>query len=180
MTTGTPRNYWMVAIRPEYYEVARKQGFTLLGMGRAQKKRVQRMEIGDRVLFYVSDAMRFAATATVASEFFEDETLTWPSLEQGETFPWRVKLTPNVVLDERRQLDARIIGPRMEYVRKWTPERWPLAFVGPLHLIPKRDFQFIEFEMQRRHRPASSGLPRYEPRDDYNCVLESMAAEEMR
>ena len=45
---NTPRNYWMVAVRPEYYDKCAEMGFNLLGMGRNQRKRVQRMEIGDR------------------------------------------------------------------------------------------------------------------------------------
>ena len=52
--------------------------------------------------------------------------------------------------DEVDFLDARQIGPRMEYVKKWTPERWPLAFHSTLlHLIPRKDFSLIEEEMKK-------------------------------
>jgi len=46
-------------------------------------------------------------------------------------------------------MDAREISPRMEYVKKWTPEWWPLAFIGDLHLIPRKDFSLIEDEMKK-------------------------------
>ena len=36
--------------------------------------RVQRMEVGDRVLFYVMERMVFGATASVAATFVEDPT----------------------------------------------------------------------------------------------------------
>jgi len=53
------------------------------------------------------------------------------------------------VLEEEEFLDARQIGPRLDYVKKWVPEMWPLAFLGELHLIPRKDFTLIEEEMKK-------------------------------
>ena len=173
MAATTPRNYWMVAVHPGYYDASREAGFTVLGMGRAQKKRAQRMEIGDRVLYYVTELMVFAVAATVTGTYFEDATPIWPSPDPEETYAWRVKTRPDKVLNERERLDARLIAPRMEYVRRWTPEHWPLAFQGLLHLIPKKDFQFIEAEMHRKPRRPQ---PVVAPDPDAICVLDVMAA----
>ena len=151
---AAPRNYWMVAVRPDYYDVCYEQGFTLLGMGRNQRKRVQRMEVGDRVLFYVMERMVFGATASIAATYVEDPTPLWPSLHPDETFAWRVKIKPDVTLDDDHVIDARLLAPTLEYVKKWAPELWHMAFQGPLHLIPKKDFGLIEDEMRRgRPRP---------------------------
>ncbi len=155
-----PRNYWMVVLSPENFRILQGNGFTLMGLERSLKKRAQRMEVGDRVLFYVHGARFFVATATVFTEAVEDPTLMWDAgSATNEMFPWRVKLRPEHVLDEAKYIDARNIAPRLEYVRKWTPERWPLAFQGPLHLIPKLDFQILEDEMRklsrRRNAPAT-------------------------
>ena len=48
----------------------------------------------------------------------------------------------------------------MEYVKKWTPERWPLAFHSTLlHLIPRKDFSFIEEEMKKVvHQKKGTGF----------------------
>ena len=161
----------MVAVRPEYFDKCVEQGFSLLGMGRSQRKRVQRMELGDRVLFYVSVRMVFGAVASVASTYFEDATPTWPSVEAGENFAWRVKLRPDVVLDSDHLIDARLIAPRLQYVKKWAPEHWPLAFQGLLHLIPKQDFSLIEDEMRRgvTTPPVTLGT------GDGVCILDEMA-----
>ena len=165
----------MVAVAPEYYDACREQGFTLLGMGRTQRKRVQRMEVGDRVLFYVNQRMVFGATASVMSTYFEDEAAVWPSPDPEEKFAWRVRTKPDCVTDDEHAIDARFIAPRMEYVKKWAPEQWPLAFQGLLHLVPKRDFGLIEHEMRRgRPRPVVQLGP---PDGDAQCVLEEMAAE---
>ena len=165
----------MVAVWPEYHDVCREQGYTLLGMGRTQRKRVQRMEIGDRVLFYVSREMVFSATASVTSTYFEDDTPVWPSTEESEKYAWRVQIKPDCVMDEQHLIDARFIAPRMEYVKKWAPEQWPLAFQGLLHLIPKKDFNLIEDEMRRgSFRPPVRLGP---PEGRGNCVLDTMALE---
>ena len=66
-----------------------------------------------------------------------------------EDFPYRINIKPTVVLDEELFIDAHQIAPRMEYVKRWTPERWPLAFMGELHIIPRNDFALIEIEMER-------------------------------
>ena len=162
-----PRNYWVLVTTPENFSVTREQQFTVQGFKAKLKKRVQRMEVGDRVLFYLSRTQRFTATATLASTYFEDRSPLWKAESGNEEYPHRVKLEPAVVLEEAEFLDGMEIGPRMEYVKKWVPERWPLAFVGDLHLIPKVDFSFIEDEMKkivsardrRSQEPASPEQP---------------------
>lgn len=164
---ATPRNYWMVAVRPNYFEATRDRGFTVLGVGKAQRKRAQRMEIGDRVLFYVNERQIFPATATISSTYFEDETPIWPVAEGEEPYAWRVEIKPDVVLDEDHMVDARLVAPRMEYVRKWAPEWWPLAFQGLLHLVPKNDFLLIETEMEKGKPTPETPLqpdPRHGPK----------------
>jgi hypothetical protein len=60
-----------------------------------------------------------------------------------------VRLTPSIVLDETDYIDALEVGPRLEYVKRWPPERWPLAFHDTLHLLPQKDFRLIEGEMKK-------------------------------
>ncbi len=144
-----PRNYWMLVITPENFRITRDMGFVVQGFRSPQKRKVQRMEVGDRLLFYVSGIRRFAAAATVTSTYFEEHTSVWRSTRPEEDFSYRVHIERAVSLAEDEFLDALQIGPRMEYVKKWTPERWPLAFQGELHIIPRVDFSLLEDEMKR-------------------------------
>ncbi|MBI4200513.1 MAG: EVE domain-containing protein [Chloroflexi bacterium] len=143
-----PRNYWMLVLTPENIRVTREQGFTVQGFRTGLRRKVERMEVGDRLLFYLSGIRRFAATATIISTYFEDHSPHWKGSGPREDFPWRVKIEPGVVLEEDQFLDARLIAPRLEYVKRWTPEWWPLAFQGDLHLIPRADFSLLESEMR--------------------------------
>ena len=144
-----PRNYWMLVLSPDNFLVTREQGFTVQGFRSTMRRKAERMEVGDRMLFYLSWVQKFGATATVASTHFEEHTQLWKYHKPGEAFPHRVHIEPAVVLEEEDFIDAHQIAPRMDYVKRWIPEWWPLAFQGDLHLIPRKDFALIEDEMKR-------------------------------
>jgi len=144
-----PRNYWMLVTSPENFCITRDLGFTVQGLRTPLRRKAERVEVGDRVLFYLSGLKRFAAAATATSTYFEDHSAVWKAHKASEDYPYRIEIEPTVVLDEDEFLDARQVAPRMDYVKKWTPEWWPLAFQGDLHLIPRKDFSLIEEEMKK-------------------------------
>ena len=125
---AAPRNYWMINLSPSYHEAMEKKRYDVLALGKAQKRRAQRMEVGDRVLFYVSNLNAFSAVAFIDSTYFEDHSQLGDFEGSGEEYPWRVRLKPSIVLNRKNYIDARLIAPRMQYIRKWIPEAWPLAF----------------------------------------------------
>jgi len=154
------RNYWMVVVSTENFHIIKERDFSVYGFRAKLKKRVERMEVGDRMLFYLSREQRFPATVTVTSTMFEDREPLLNSASGQEEFPCRVHIEPAVVLEEEDYIDARQLGPTLEYVKKWIPERWPLAFVGDLHLVPKKDLFLIEDEMKRitsKQSPSNGG-----------------------
>ena len=91
---------------------------------------------------------RFAATATVTSSYFQEETLIWES-EGCSSRPYRIHIKSEISLDDSQYIDANVLAPRLEYVKRWPPENWYMAFQGNLHLLPKSDFLLIEEEMKK-------------------------------
>ena len=85
----------------------------------------------------------------MTSGHFRDNARVWKHYRKKETFPHRVKISPDVVLEQDRSVCAYEIGPSLEYVKKWAPEDWELAFFGMLHIIPQRDFNLLEEEMRK-------------------------------
>ena len=75
-----------------------------------------------------------------------------------------MKLEPYIVLDEEDYIDGLLLGPRLDYVKRWPPEEWPLAFMDALHLLPQRDFRLIEGEMKKVSR-GRTGRRRRSVRD---------------
>jgi hypothetical protein len=143
-------NFWMMINNEENFRITQARGFTLLGLKAQHRRKVQRITEGDRVLLYISHLRRFAATATAMSSFYESEEPIW--VNEGSTgFPYHIKLKPGVILKDEQFMDANLLAPRLEYIKRWNPEDWYMAFQGNLHLLPKNDFTLIEEEMKKLH-----------------------------
>ncbi|MBI2855521.1 MAG: EVE domain-containing protein [Chloroflexi bacterium] len=143
------KTYWMVTTSPENFRITRDKGFSVQGMKSRQRRKAQRMEPGDRIVYYITGLQKFGGTCAVTSKCFEDHEHVWENEGKPDDYPWRVNIKPVVVLDDHRFLDAREIGPRLEYVKRWPPERWHLAFHGNLHILPRNDFELLEQEMHK-------------------------------
>ncbi|MSQ12509.1 MAG: EVE domain-containing protein [Dehalococcoidia bacterium] len=151
---GGPVNYWMIAISPENWRVTKEHGLTVQGFTTRQRKKVERMAPGDRLLFYVKDRRVFSATATVTATASEDRSRLWTASDPQEFFPHRVRIRSEAVMPEGKGLDANLIAPRMEYLKRWPPERWYWAMVGELHILPRKDLELVEWEMLKILRPG--------------------------
>ena len=143
-----PHNFWMIVSNPENFRITRDLGFTSQGLKAQHRRKVQRIEPGDRVLFYVSGDRRFTATATATASYVEEDTSVWQS-EGSANWPYRIQIKPELVLEDHQFIDANLLAPRLEYVKRWPPENWYMAFQGNLHLLPKSDFLLIEEEMRK-------------------------------
>ena len=94
------RNYWMFVESPENFAIIKDMGVTLFGMGQRYKRRAERMSPGDKALFYVRGARKWTACATITSEYFEDDSPVFSDHNPDERFPFRVRMKPDIVLDE--------------------------------------------------------------------------------
>ena len=161
------RNYWMVSTTLEDFLVTKDKGYSIFGMGAKYRRRAQRMQPDDRMLLYVKQLRKWTGVVSVTSGYFEDRTPIWNIGTRGENYPYRVKIKPEILLREEDYIDALLLAPRMEYLKRWLPEIWPLAFFDMLHLIPQRDFSLIEGEMKRiianNSRRHSRYLPQFRP-----------------
>ena len=166
----------MLVTTQENLDITRARGFSMQGVDTKNRKKAVRMGPEDRVLYYVSDKKGFAATATVTSESFEDDEPIWKHHREQEKFPYRVEIDADVVLDQANYVDGYQIGPTLEYVKKWAPDRWLLAFFGMLHIIPQRDFNFVEGELRRaggiQAPVANTSEPEDPPVADLNGLVE--------
>lgn len=143
-----PRNFWMVVCNEDNYKISKDLGFTIQGLKSEYRRKVQRVEPGDRLLYYVTGIRCFAATATLTSTYREDPTLVWKN-EGSASWLYRIDIQPGVVLEELDYIQAGLLAHRLEYIRRWPPENWYMAFQGNLHLLPKNDFFIIEEEMKK-------------------------------
>ena len=143
------KNYWMFVQTRDNFEITKNMGFKLHGLGAKHKRRADRMQPNDNILYYVKDTKSWLALATVRSKAFEDRSPLWNPTHRGEDFRYRVKIEPRLVLEDEEAVNALLLAPRLEYLKRWSPELWPLAFMDSVHLLPQRDFRLIEAEMKR-------------------------------
>ena len=143
-----PHNFWMINCNEQNYNITRDLGFTKQALKAEYRRKVQRVEPGDRIIYYVTGARVFTATATVTRSY--EEVSSGPWIKEGKTaWPYHIRIKPNVVLDAAQYIDAGLLAYRLEYVRKWPPEDWYMAFQGNLHLLSKNDFFLLETEMRK-------------------------------
>ena len=143
-----PLNFWMVVCNAENFRITQERGFDLLGLKPQHRRKVQRIGNGDRILYYVTHKRKFTATVTATASFFEDDTPIWEN-EGVADWPYRIEIKPEIILEDSQYIDANLLAPRLDYVKRWTPENWYMAFQGNLHLLPKADFLLIEEEMKK-------------------------------
>ncbi|MCY4367233.1 MAG: EVE domain-containing protein [Chloroflexi bacterium] len=143
-----PRNFWMITCNEENFNITREMDFTRQGLKSEYRRKVQRVEKDDRLLFYVMGIRKFTATATVTASYKEEDPGFWKN-EGSATWPYLIGIKPELVLDEEQYIEAGLLAHRLDYIRRWPPENWYMAFQGNLHLLPKGDFFLIEEEMKK-------------------------------
>jgi hypothetical protein len=146
----------MLVISPENFRKSRERGFSIQGVRSRHRRRAETMREGDRLLYYVTGRMAFAATITLTSGMYEDHSPVWRTSRRDEDYPWRFKVRLDQELEEPEWLPARDLAYRMEYVRKWPPEHWALAFQGHVHQLPQKDFKLVETELRRLLRGGAA------------------------
>ena len=124
-----PRNFWMITCNEENFNITREMDFTRQGLKSEYRRKVQRVEKDDRLLFYVMGIRKFTATATVTASYKEEDAGFWKN-EGSATWPYLIGIKPELVLDEEQYIEAGLLAHRLDYIRRWPPENWYMAFPG--------------------------------------------------
>jgi EVE domain len=131
---------WILTGSPENFAATRERGFRLIGMKERRRGMAEQVEPGDRLVFYLTQVGRFAASVRVTSGMFEDREKVWPGKPGApDPYPWRFETEPEIVLDEAAWVDAQELKEDLEHVRKWPAEHWRLAFQGQLRAVSDAD-----------------------------------------
>lgn len=78
--------YWLVVTSFENFKMDREiLGFKLQGLPYRFRKQVQKMQIGDRVVYYIMKLQKLGATATITGDYTEDSSKIW--IDNDEMWP---------------------------------------------------------------------------------------------
>jgi len=139
------KNFWLVSQNTNEFEKYKSMNFLVCGWPQRFRKRVQRMEVGDNMVIYNSITKKFMGTSSVESNYYiKNEPYVESNDTQSNGYNYYIKTKPEVILSNLKAVSAEDIAPRLEYLKKWSPERWPLAFFDSLHLLPQQDYRLLE------------------------------------
>ncbi|MEA2298545.1 MAG: hypothetical protein QOF77_1481 [Solirubrobacteraceae bacterium] len=140
---------WILTGSPENFAVTREHDFRLIGCKERRRRQALEMEPGDRIVFYLTRVMAFAASAQVTGELFEDRTPLWPGKPgAADLYPWRLPTVPEIVLDEGGWVPAESLVDELEHIGKWPREHWKLAFQGQLRTVSTADAALLVDRMR--------------------------------
>ena len=139
-------NHWLVVTSPDNFKYDRAAlKFKYQGLPYRFRKQVQRMSIGDRVVYYIMKLQKFGATATITGDYFQDETKIWTN--DDEMWPARRPSKPDIVLEDDELIDAKKLVPDLSFIE--NKDSWGVYFQGSIKMIPEEDFRLIESEMKK-------------------------------
>ena len=139
------KNFWLVSQNLNEYEKYKSMNFMVCGWPQQFRKRVQRMEIGDNIILYNYISRKFMGIIRIESNYYiKNEPYIKLNDSESNIYNYYIKTKPEVVLSDLEAIPADNIAPRLEYLKKWSPERWPLAFFDSLHLLPQQDYRLLE------------------------------------
>ena len=98
------------------------------------KNKISRMKRGDKIIYFLNDKDLFIGISEVKSDNYDEINNDLIS----------IKIKKGTHLKLNNSIDANQIGPSLEYVKRWAPEKWKLSLFGKLHIISQNDFNFIQ------------------------------------
>ena len=146
MDDGSTSNYWIIVASSDNFVRTADHGFTVQGFKSRHRKKAERMKPGDKIVYYLTGRKAFGGIVTIDSPYFESHERIWESgdpKKAAEDYPFRVRITPDVVLPVMDAIPAEPIARQMTYVAKWPAANWTLAFQGNVHEINEDDFRVI-------------------------------------
>lgn len=138
--------YWLVITSPENFKRDREVlGFKYQGFTQRFRKQVQKMQPGDRIVYYIMGLHKFGATVTITGTYFEDNKRIWT--DKDEVWPSRCPSKPDIVLEDDELLDAKKLIDDLSFIE--NKAKWGVYFQGSLRMIPENDFKLIESEIKK-------------------------------
>lgn len=160
--------HWLAVTSPSNFKFDREHlNFQYQGLSHRLRKQVQKMQVGDRVVYYVMQLQKFGATATITGDYFEDNSKLWT--DENEKWPARRPSKPDIVLFDDELLDAKKMVPDLLFIE--NKDFWGAYFQGSIKKIPEEDFKLIESEMkkivkERENKTFSNDVSKKEKRTD--------------
>lgn len=140
-------NFWLLVTHPDNFKVMKDKN--IAAMKAKRKNFAEQVEVGDKVVFYLTKIGKFAGVAEFKSKFREDSSKIFTEEKPGETHPWRFDVKFEVSLDEDKYVPSENFKDKLLYLRKWPAKFWKLGFQGNVHEIPGADYETLKKSLNK-------------------------------
>lgn len=133
---------WVLTGSPENLAATRERGFGVIGLKERNRVQAERIEPGDRIVFYATRVMAFAGSVLVTGSMYEDRKKIWPGKPgKVDAYPWRFETGPEEILPEDPEawVPAETLVDDLEHIGRWPREHWKLAFQGQIREVSEHD-----------------------------------------
>lgn len=134
---------WLLVSSADNFETSRARGFDIAGMKSRHRKKAERVQAGDRVIYYLTIVKSVGGLAEATGAFFEDCEPIWESNKPGEVYPYRFPIKLRTARAPGDYLPMEDLVHSLEYPKRWPPQHWTLAFQGNVHVLSDEDYQKI-------------------------------------
>lgn len=102
-------------------------------------------------LFVCATAVKSVGGISEATgPYFESDEHIWTSSKEGEEYPFRFPVKPLYIRDKDDYVPMADLVPSLDYVKRWPPEHWTLAFQGNVHVLNDHDYELIEKAVRQK------------------------------
>jgi predicted RNA-binding protein len=147
---------WVLTGSLDNFRASREHGFRVIGAKEGRRNMAEQIDVGDRIVFYVTGVQAFGGIVRVTGEMYEDRKRIWPGKPgTPDPYPWRFETEPELVLEEDDFVPAADVVGGLEHAAKWPAEHWHLAFQGQLRTVSDPDAELLERTI-REATPAAA------------------------
>lgn len=134
--------FWLLVTHPDNFEIMKAKN--MAAMKAKRKSFAEAVEVGDKVVFYLTKIGKFGGVAEFTSKTKEDKTKIFTEEKPGETHPWRFSIKFEVKLEEKDYVPSEDFKDKLAYLKKWPAKYWKLGFQGNIHEIPEADYLILK------------------------------------
>lgn len=139
---------WCLTTSPDNFAATAASGWSVQGIKSRRRRTAEQLEPGDKLIYYVTKHVAFGGIVDVTSRYFEDHEPIWSS-KPGEDYPWRVEISPDLVLtDPDEWVPVETIREELEFLKRWPAEHWRLGFQGNIREWPEQDYETVRRALQ--------------------------------
>ena len=142
-------NYWLLITHLANFEVMKAKN--IAAMKAKRKSFAERVEAGDKVVFYLTKIGKFGGVAEFTSKVRKDWSEIFPvarpsfaKASEGDAHPWRFDVKFEAKLKSDEYVSAEQFKDKLKYLKKWPEKYWKLGFQGNVHEIPKEDYETLK------------------------------------